>query len=146
MSLICFEGGARGIYESDLTQPLLPAAMIYDTTGQIKATESAGLLQSDKASGWKEIQPPAEEIDPLQELIDWTEGRSIAEYRSSGRQARYTMEIMMAIYESLSVKNVVKMLLKTRESPLELMVEDGTLPVLKPGRYDLRKPFPEQQK
>ena len=56
------------------------------------------------------------------------------------------MEIMMAIYESLSVKNVVKMLLKTRESPLELMVEDGTLPVLKPGHCDLRNPFPEQQK
>ena len=56
------------------------------------------------------------------------------------------MEIMMAIYESLSVKNVVKMLLKTRESPLELMVEVGTLPMLKPGHYDLRNPFPEQQK
>ena len=82
----------------------------------------------------------------MQELIDWIEGRSIAEHRSSGRQARYTMEIMMAIYESLSVKNVVKMLLKTRESPLELMVEDGTLPVFKPGHYDLRNLFPEQQK
>ena len=52
----------------------------------------------------------------------------------------------MAIYESLRIKNVVNIPLKTRESPLELMVEDGTLPVLKPGRYDLLKPFPEQQK
>jgi len=81
----------------------------------------------------------------LQELIDWMEGK-IAGHRSSGRQARYTMEIMMAIYESLRIKNVVEIPLKTRESPLELMVEDGTLPVLKPGRYDLRNPFPEQQK
>jgi len=29
------------------------------------------------------------------------------------------MEIMMAIYESLRIKNVVKMPLKTRELPLE---------------------------
>ena len=145
MGLICFEGGARGVYESDLPQPLLSAATVYGTTGQIKATEGAVLLQNGKASGWKEIQPPAEGSDQLRELIDWMEGK-IVEHRSSGRQARYTMEIMMAIYESLRIKNVVDIPLKTRESPLELMVEDGTLPVLKPGRYDLRKPFQEQQK
>ena len=145
MGLICFEGGARGVYASDLPQPLLSAATVYGTTGQIKATEGAVLLQNDKASGWKEIQPPAEGSDQLRELIDWME-RKIAGHRSSGRQARYTMEIMMAIYESLRIKNVVEMPLKTRESSLELMVGDGTLPVLKPGRYDLRNPFPEQQK
>ena len=145
MGLICFEGGARGVYESDLPQPLLSAATVYGTTGQIKATEGAVLLQNGKASGWKEIQPPAEGSDQLRELIDWMEGK-MAGHRSSGRQARYTMEIMMAIYESLRIKNVVEMPLKIRESPLELMVEDGTLPVLKPGRYDLRNPFPEQQK
>ena len=26
--------------------------------------------------------------------------------------------------------------LQTKESPLELMVKDGTMPILKPGRYD----------
>ncbi len=145
MGLICFEGGARGIYESDLPEPLLPAATIYGTAGQIKTMEGHVLLQNDKASGWKEIQPHPEESNQLQELIDWMEEK-IVEHRSSGRQARYTMEIMMAIYESLRIKNVVDIPLKTRESPLELMVEDGTLPVLKPGRYDLRRPFPEQQK
>ena len=54
------------------------------------------------------------------------------------------MEIMMAIYESLRIKNVVNMPLETKESPLELMVQDGTLPVLKEGRYDIRRAFPEQ--
>ena len=56
------------------------------------------------------------------------------------------MEILMAIYESLRIKNVVTMPLETRESPLELMVTDGTLPLLKEGRYDIRMPFPEQKK
>ena len=69
----------------------------------------------------------------------------VSEHRSSGRQARYTIEILMAIYESLRIKNVVTMPLETRESPLELMVADGTLPVLEEGRYDIRKPFPEQK-
>ena len=70
----------------------------------------------------------------------------VPEHRSSGRQARYTMEIMMAIYESLRVKNLVKMPLETKESPLDLMIEDGTLPILKKGRYDIRQPFPEQNR
>jgi hypothetical protein len=55
------------------------------------------------------------------------------------------MELMMAIYESLRIKSVVMLPLQTRENPLDLMVEDGTLPVLKPGRYDIRAPFPEQK-
>jgi hypothetical protein len=145
MGLICFEGGARGIYEGDLPPPGVPTATLYGTAGQIRTGEGGVvLLQNDKASGWQEIKPRPEETNQFQELIDWMEGK-IAEHRSSGRQARYTMEIMMAIYESLRIKNVVKMPLETRELPLDLMVEDGTLPVLKEGRYDIRAPFPEQK-
>ena len=143
MGLICFEDGARGIYEGDLPDSGVPAAMIYGTAGQIKTAEDGVvLLQNDKASGWQEIIPRPEEADQFQELIDWIEGE-IPEHRSSGRQARYTMEIMMAIYESLRIKDVVEMPLETRESPLELMVADGTLPVLEAGRYDIRAPFAE---
>ena len=61
-----------------------------------------------------------------------------------GKQARGTMEIMMAMYETMRIKNIVKMPLETKESPLEMMVADGTLPVLQEGRYDLRSPFPGQ--
>jgi len=96
------------------------------------------LLHRDGEAGWREITPPPVETDQYQELIDWIEGK-VPEHRSSGRQARYTMEIMMAIYESLRIKNVVVMPLRTRKSPLDMMVEDGTLPV-----YDIRTPFPEQ--
>ena len=70
----------------------------------------------------------------------------IANHRNSGQQARVTMEIMMAIYESLRIRGVVQMPLSTRENPLDLLVEDGTLPVEVEGRYDIRAPFPEQQK
>ena len=146
MGLICFEGGARAIYESDLPEPAIPGSAIYGTAGQIRSGEGGvTLLQTDKASGWTEIEPRAEETNQFQALIDWMEGKT-ADHRSSGRQARYTMEIMMAIYESLRIKNVVTMPLETKESPLELMIEDGTLPVLEEGRYDIRRAFPEQSK
>ena len=145
MGLVCFEGGARGLYESDLPEPIVRISLITGTEGQIK--EGGGgevLLQNEKASGWQTIQPPPEGTNQYRELTDWMEGK-VTEHRSSGRQARYTMEILMAIYESLRIKNVVTMPLETRESPLELMVADGTLPVLEEGRYDIRKPFPDQK-
>ena len=146
MGLVCFEGGTRGIYEEDLPEPRIRMPNVTGTEGKIKMERGGTvLLQNDKVAGWKEITPRPMETDQFQELIDWIEGK-IPDHRSSGRQARYTMEIMMAIYESLRTKNVVIMPLETKESPLALMVEDGTLPVLKEGRYDIRKPFPEEKK
>ena len=48
---------------------------------------------------------------------------------------------MMAIYESVRTKGLVEMPLKTKESPLVMMVSDGTLPVERAGKYDIRVPF-----
>ena len=111
------KGGTRGVYESDLPAPTSQATGIYGTEGQIKtAPHGAVLLLNNKTSGWKQITPRTEATDEFQELINWMEGK-VPEHRSSGRQARYTMEIMMAIYESLRVKNLVKMPLETKESP-----------------------------
>lgn len=146
MGLICFEGGTRGIYEGDLPGPGVSLPTITGTEGKIKIGEDGIiLLHDDKKSGWQEITPPPEKTNQYQELIDWMEGE-ISEHRGSGRQARYTMEIMIAIYESLRIKDVVKMPLETKKNPLDLMVEGGVLPVFEPGRYDIRTPFPEQEK
>ena len=82
--------------------------------------------------------------DRYQELIDWIEGRA-DDHCGNALQGFYTLEIMMAIFESLRIKNVVNMPLTTRACPLDMMVADGTLPVLEEGRYDLRAPFPEQE-
>jgi UDP-N-acetyl-2-amino-2-deoxyglucuronate dehydrogenase len=144
MGLICFEGGVRGVYESDLPEPGLRGDSVYGSEGQLKRGEEGTLLLlNSQAAGWQSIRPPAIETDQFRELVEWLDG-SIEEHRSSGCQARVTMEIMMAIYESLRVRDVVRMPLQTRSNPLDLLVEDGTLPVKLPGRYDIRAPFPEQ--
>jgi predicted dehydrogenase len=144
MGLICFEGGVRGVYESDLPEPGLRGDTVYGSEGQLKRGEEGTLLLlNSQAPGWQRIRPPAIETDQFQELVDWLDG-SIEDHRSSGRQALVTMEIMMAIYESLRIRDVVHMPLQTRSNPLDLLVEDGTLPVKLPGRYDIRAPFPEQ--
>jgi UDP-N-acetyl-2-amino-2-deoxyglucuronate dehydrogenase len=159
MGLVCFEGGTRFVIESDLPEPGHPGPSVYGTEGAIRIERGAVYLMNPKQAGWQEIKPgepiarpedtvmqagwsaPAE-ASPTQvaELIAWIEGR-IEEHRGSGRHARATMEIMMAIYESLRTRDVVRLPLQTRESPLELMIDSGALPVTKPGKYDIRVPF-----
>jgi hypothetical protein len=145
MGLVCFEGGTRGIYEQDLPGPSVSMPAVIGTEGKIKTgKDGVILLQKDDSDGWKEITPTAVKTNQYDELIDWIEG-TVPDHRGNGRQARYTMEIMMAIYESLRIKSVVVMPLKTRDNPLEMMVNDGTLPVLVEGRYDIRAPFDDQK-
>ncbi len=144
MGLVCFEGGTRAIYEGDLPDPGVSMPRIAGTEGQIRNGDNGTvLIQNNNAKGWQTITPPPEPKNQFQELIEWIEGK-IPTHRGRGEQARYTIEIMMAIYESLRIKDIVKMPLETKELPLELMVNDGTLPVLEEGRYDLRTPFEGQ--
>jgi len=144
--IICFASGTRGIIESDMPGPNLSAAFVYGTEGMFQTGEgglfgrSGMLLLSNRMAGWQEVQPAGETSSQYADLIAWIEGR-IEEHRGDAKQARYTVEIMMAIYESLRIKGVVRMPLEARESPLETMIDDGTLPVLKPGKYDIRTPF-----
>ena len=102
------------------------------------------LLLNAQASGWTTITPPAVEQDQYDEFIDWMDG-TIETHRNNGKQARLIMELMMAIYESARIRDVVELPMTTGENPLDLLVEDGSLPVEVPGRYDIRAPFPEQQ-
>ncbi|NKB69553.1 MAG: hypothetical protein GKR89_20985 [Candidatus Latescibacteria bacterium] len=145
MGLVCFAGGARGLYEGDLPEPKVTMPEITGSEGKIALGEGGKiLLHQDGQAGWQEIDPPAVDTDQYEELIQWIEGR-IDTHRGNGHQARYTLEIMMGIFESMRTKNVVTMPLTRRDCALDTMVADGTLPVLKEGRYDLRAPFPEQQ-
>jgi UDP-N-acetyl-2-amino-2-deoxyglucuronate dehydrogenase len=158
MGLVCFKGGARLVMESDLPKPHPMESDIYGTEGTIRIANNVVYLMNGDQSGWKEIKPgepiaqkelvmkegwsaPAD-VSPGQvsELIAWIEG-SIEEHRGAARHARSTVEIMMAIYESLRIHDVVYMPLQTKESPLDLMIDGGALPVTKPGKYDIRVPF-----
>ena len=51
----------------------------------------------------------------------------IEQHRNDAHQARMTMEILMAIFESVRTHGVVRPPVTTSESPLDLMVESGVL-------------------
>lgn len=50
----------------------------------------------------------------------------------------YGTEIIMAIYESARMHEVVSMPVRTKCSPLDVMIDEGALPVERPGRYEIR--------
>ncbi len=148
VGLICFSGGTRFVIECDLPGPEFStepnSTLIYGSEGILIPKSDKLLILNNIKFGWQKEKPARNELDELlmhlEELIAWIEGR-IDDHRCSGRQTRYTVEIMMAIYESLRIKGLVRMPLQTRKSPLEIMIENGTLPVMKTGKYDIRVPF-----
>lgn len=149
MGLVCFSSGARGIYEGDLPEPTVPMPVISGTEGQIRTENQGGIpsgrifLQRSNHSSWLQIEPAPVRTTQYDELIEWTEGK-LPDHRSNGYKGRATLEVLMGIFESVRIKGVVSMPLHTRDCPLDTMIADGSLPVLTKGRYDLRKPFPEE--
>jgi len=144
--IICFEGGVRGVYESDLPEPGLRGDIIYGEDGTIKrGPDGTLLLLNGSSNGWKSITPQPVRSNQFQDFIDWMDGKR-DDHPNEGKVAATTMEIMMAIYESVRIQDVVKFPLTTRENPLDLLVESGKVPVEVPGRYDIRAPFPEQKR
>lgn len=145
MAEICFEGGIRGIYESDLPEPGLCGHAVYGDEGILRRGEDGTLmLMSLKSPGWQVIYPEPVGTDQLTEFLDWMDGK-VETHRNTGEAAKVTMEIMMAIYESVRIRDVVRFPLKTKKNPLDLLVEGGWLPVEVEGRYDIRAPFPDQK-
>ena len=70
------------------------------------------------------------------ELIAWIEGGP--EHRGAGRNARNTVEVIMALLQSARQHQVMRFPLQEKGYPLELMVDEGKLQPTQKGRYDIR--------
>ena len=113
----------------------------------LDVSEAGVRLFNADSDGWEQVplRVAADEIRPIggqtnaaqvRELIAWIEGGP--EHRGTGKKARATVEIMMALYESARQHRVIHLPLQEEGYPLELMVDEAKLPVEKPGRYDIR--------
>ncbi len=119
---------------------------IRGTSGMLDVGETYVRLFNEKSGGWQEIDLNLKDKDQaiggntnaaqVRELLRWIEGGP--EHRGSGRKARVTVEIMMAMYESARQHRVIRLPMQEKGYPLELMIAEGKLPVEEPGRYDIR--------
>jgi hypothetical protein len=75
-------------------------------------------------------------VEQVRELVGWIEGGN--GHRGEARQARRTVEVLMAMYQSARNHEVVRMPLEETGYPMDLMIAEGKLPVEEPGKYDIR--------
>ena len=149
MGLVHFAGGTQLLIQTDLYREKAVGGGAFEIRG------SEGVLEINErqvrllnGQGWQdvELRMKADDIRPIgghtngdqvRELLAWLAGE-IPEHRNSGRTARHTVEIMMALYESARQRQVVHLPLQEEQYPLDLMVAEGTLPVRQEGWYDIR--------
>ncbi len=148
MGLVAFANGAQTLIQADLNRPGEQAGhfQIRGSEGLMEVTENSVRVFNATTNGWKDVEIVANEghraiggetnAASVRELIAWLEDGE--EHRASGRKARATVEIMMALFESARQNRVVHLPLEEIGYPLQLMIEEGKLPVVVPGRYDIR--------
>ena len=148
MGLVHFGGSLQFFIQSDLWDRNCDAGKFFirGTEGMLHVTETVLKMFNAETQGWKNIDLGLKEGDQAiggnttaaqtTELIEWIEGGP--ESRGSGRIARDTVEIMMAIYESARQNMVVTLPLKEKDYPLELMIDEGKLPLEDKELYDIR--------
>lgn len=133
--LVGLEGGARLLIESDLPEDWPGGSFVYGTEGALRIGDGRVSVQNAEGAGWRAVELDGD-TDQHSELIAWIEGGP--ESRQAARTARCTMEIMMALYQSARTRGLVTLPLPSGRSPLHLMIEEGSLPVELPGKYDIR--------
>ncbi len=136
--IIGFQGGCIGLLLQEIAGPNYQGGIIYGSDGIIDLTEQRVLLLNSKRTEWEDRRAEGENpsVAQVRELISWIEGRS--GHRGEAINGRAAVEIIMAIYDSARLHEVVQMPVRTHASPLEAMIESGDLPVERPGRYDIR--------
>ena len=152
--IVQFDNGAIGTLFQELAEPYRQGGTFYGSDGILDLDERRVRLLSTnsnatvsrrrtafaeaKSSDWEEHCPEGENphIAQARELVKWIEGK--VEHRGDAKNGRAAVEIIMGIYESARLHEVVQMPLKTHCSPLEVMIETGDLPVERPGAYDIR--------
>lgn len=124
-----FASGVRGFIESGrFTMKGYHHIYLYGTDGEIElhAPGAPALRMRSKTTKGEWITPEAKSTtDPVQDLVDAIEENR--EHRSSGRQGRAALEVLMAIYESSRIRALIELPLTTKESPLTLMIQAGQI-------------------
>jgi predicted dehydrogenase len=148
MGLIHFGNSLQFFIQSDLWDRNSDAGKFFirGTEGMLHIRETVLKLFNASTEGWKDVDLGLKEGDQAiggntnaaqtAELIEWIEGGP--ESRGSGRIARDTIEVMMAMYESARHNKVVHLPMQEKEYPLDLMIDEGKLTVEHEGRYDIR--------
>ena len=154
MGLIHYKNDVQAFIQSDLKNYDFESKwatnhpiFIRGEKGALDISEYEVKFLGGNSSGWKTIPAdvPKELIEPIggetngklvSELIQWLEGGP--EHRCSGVKAKETLDIMMSIYQSARINEKVIFPVKENDYPLDLMFEEGKIPLKTFEKYDIR--------
>ena len=136
-ALIGFAGGVRGVLESDIGDDRrVQPCIVYGSHGSIfPVSGGIRLLTPNGNTEFSYNEPNAQALQ-AKELIEWMEGRR--EHRGHAENGRQALEVLLAIAASTYTRGIVNLPMEISGNPLELAVDEGALPVEKPGAYDIR--------
>ena len=137
---ISFEGGVRGILESDTPLEKGQGGLwVYGTEGAIDLFGGPLLMNKTTGGTWQRIEAKEPDLPRcyVRDLLRWIDGGP--EPRISLRQALYTHEILMGFYESARARRLVRFPLRARGRILQKMIDEGALPLRKQKPYDIRQ-------
>jgi len=143
--LIGYPGGAVGVIENELSGEYRVGATITGTEGMMDVQGNSLKYMTQSKAGWQEFEPTETNtkgygdafVAQAYGICEWIEGK-VEEYRGEGKYGKAALEIMMAVYESARVHERVMLPLQTRDNPLDVAVEEGRIPVERPGFWDER--------
>lgn len=149
LGLVQFADGVQLFIQSDLMREGASAGTFWlrGSEGMMEVSEAQVRLFNATSGGWQDVDlgMAPDEISGIggntnaaqvRELVTWIEGTS--EHRGAGDKARATVEIMMALYESARQHRVIRLPLEEKQYPLDLMIDEGKLPLEQEGAYDIR--------
>ena len=158
LGLTTFAGGAQALLQVDLTAySSADHFTVQGTEGLLMvAPDSLRLISADSSDGETRPMPWEAQTESAagsvgfegyfhiaytaqaQGLKAWLDG--VVSYRSEGTQTRHTVEIMMALYQSVREGEVTRLPLTEGAYPLSAMVAEDKLPLRYPEKYDIRDP------
>ena len=126
LGFVQFENGIYGIIESGQYKPPVEnSVMLIGDKGEIRVGSDARYRGEETDGRWVPV-PQYEHPDVFEDLLSWIEGGP--EHRSSARNGRDTLEVLLAIYESSRSRSKITLPMEQRGNAFEEMRADGILP------------------
>ena len=127
LGFVQFENGIFGIIEAGQYKPppVENMVMLIGEKGEIRVGPDAHYRGEETSGKWTPV-PKFEQPDIFEDLLRWIEGGP--EHRSSARNGRDTLEILLAIYESSRSRSRISLPMERRGNAFEEMRADGILP------------------
>ena len=127
LGFVQFENGIFGIIEAGQYKPppVENMVMLIGETGEIRVGPDARYRSEETNGRWTPV-PRYEHPDIFEDFLSWIEGGP--EHRSSARNGRDTLEVLLAIYESSRSRSRITLPMERRGNAFEEMRAEGILP------------------